>query len=267
MRRKHSFYFFVVALAPLLFVLQAPERSEFIHQIGLTCLKPVLETSHAVSSAFRQTGERVVQFWDLYAHHQALTARVEELEGKLVEMGELKKENERLRGLLEFKKESPFKTIPVRVIGRDLAPWRKTILIDKGSSNGIKKRMALVNAQGLVGRVIEVGPFTARAILLLDPESRVSVLFQESRDLAVAEGDGSSWLHGTHINRESLVKVGDRVLTSGLGGVYPKGIAVGTVEMVGTEKEGLELFASVRPFVQFSKLEEVLCIASSRTDT
>lgn len=262
MTQRRPFYFLFFALVPLLFIIQARERSEFVHQIGLTFLKPILITAHTASHAIHESGDRLSRFWNLYGEHQKLTERVQELESRVGEMDELKKENQRLGGLLDFKKETSHQTIPARVIGRDLAPWRKTLLIDKGSHHGIKKRMAVVNARGLVGRVVETGPLTARAILLLDPESRVSVLFQEDRDLGVAEGDGSSFLRVTHIDREASVKVGERVVSSGLGGIYPKGIGVGTVEMVGNEKEGLELFATVRPFVQFSKLEEVLVVTN-----
>lgn len=267
MRGKHSLYFLAFAVAPLLFVLQAPERQALLHQISLTCLRPFLVTGHALSRTFQETSDGIVQFWNLYRNQGELLKRVAELEQRQVGFEELSKENQRLRQLLEFKKEIPSKTVAARVIGRDLVPWRKTVLIDKGSVHGIKKRMAVVNAQGLVGRIVEVAPFSARAILLLDPESRVSALFQESRDLGIAEGDGSSLLRLTHIERDSTVKVGDRVLSSGLGGVYPKGVPIGQVEMVASEKESLELFATVRPFVNFSKLEEILCIASSPHDS
>ena len=262
MSGKRSFYFLFVALAPLLLTLHSPERAEVLHEISLTLLKPFLETSHAISQSVNSTGEGIFRFWRLYQRHAELTNRLAELEQKQVQMTELEKENDRLRKLLDFKKQIPYKTLAARVIGWDIVPWRKTILIDKGSRNGLKKKMAIVSAEGLVGRIIEVSPFTSRAILLIDPESRVSTIFQESRDLGVGEGDGSSWLRVTHLARESQVKVGDQVLTSGLGGVYPKGLPVGRVDMVGTEKESLELFASVKPFVNFSKLEEVLCITS-----
>ena len=264
MSGRRSFYFLFLALAPLVLTLQAPERAEVLHQISLTLFKPFLITSRALSLSVQETGAGIGRFWDLYKSHSELSRRVAELEQKQVQMVELGKENERLRKLLDFKKQTPYKTLAARVIAWDLVPWRKTILIDKGSKEGLKKRMAIVSAEGLVGRVVEVGPLSARAILLLDPESRVSGIFQESRDLGVAEGDGSTLLRMTHIDRQSAVKVGDRVLSSGLGGVYPKGIPIGTVEMVGTEKESLELFATVRPFVNFSKLEEVLCVVSSR---
>ena len=267
MRGNRSFYFLALALAPLLFVLHAPERGEVLHQASLTLLRPFLEISHFISEGIHETQDSLSQFWALYRAHGALVQRVEELEQKQVEMEELQKENERLRKLLDFKQTLPSKTIAARVIGWDLAPWRRTVLIDKGTHQGIHNRMAVVNAQGLVGRVIEAGAWSSRVILLLDTESRVSVLFQGSRDLAVAEGDGSSLLHVTHIDRQSTIKVGDSLISSGFGGVYPKGISVGTVEMVGTEKDGLELFSVARPYVNFSKLEEVLCVSSSPEDS
>lgn len=262
MRGKRPFYFLVFAAAPLLFFLQFPNQAEILRQTSLTLLKPLLAASYALTRTLREGGEVLNRFWSLYQTEEELAQRVEALERELVEKEELRKENERLRQLLEFKKEIPGKAIPARVVGRDLVPWRKTILIDKGARDGVEKRMIIVNAQGLVGRVIEVAPLSARAILLLDPESRVSVIFQETRDTGIAEGNGSAGIRVTHIDRESSVKVGERVLSSGLGEVYPKGIPVGEVEMMGTEKEGLELFALVRPSVNFSKLEEVLCIAS-----
>ena len=267
MRRARSFYFFALALAPLLFVLHAPERQEIFHQASLTLLRPILQASEAISHSFQQTGNAFSQFWSLYERHGELVKHAEELERKQVEAEELRKENERLRKLLQFKEGTAGRTIAARVIGWDLAPWRKTLLIDKGTREGVQKRMAVVSSQGLVGRVIEAGPWTSRVITLLDPESRVSALFQEGRDLGMVEGDGSTFLRATHVDRESVVKVGDRIVSSGFGQIYPKGIQVGVVEMVGTEKDGLELFAVAKPYVNFSKLEEVLCVTSSPQDT
>ncbi len=263
MSGKRSVYFLFFALAPLLLTLQSPERAEFLHQISLTVFQPFLQTGQALTRTVRDTSQGVARFWDLYRSHGELVRRVAELEQKQVQMTELEKENDRLRKLLDFKKQISYQTLAARVIAWDLAPWRKTVVIDKGSRQGLKKRMAVVNAQGLVGRVIEVAAYDARVILLLDPESRVSALFQESRDLGVVEGDGSSLLRMIHVDRQTTVKVGDVAVSAGLGGVYPKGIPIGKVETVGTEKESLELYALVRPYVDFSKLEEVLCVASS----
>lgn len=262
MTRKSSFLFLAVAVAPLLLTLQAPERAEFLHQVSLTFTRPLALAGHTISNSIQEAGTAVARFRGLYQRQVFLEEEVSRLRYELIQQTELQKENERLHALLAFKKEIPRRTIPARVVGRDLALWRRTILIDKGARDGIQNQMAVVNAEGLVGRIVEVGRTSSRAILLLDPESRVSVVFQESRDLGVAEGDGSSWLKVTRISREAAVKVGDFAVSSGLGEVYPKGIPVGRVEIVGNEKEGPELFASVRPQVDFSKLEEVLCIVS-----
>lgn len=267
MTEKRHLYFLAFTLLPLIFFLQSSERTEIVHQASLTLFRPLFSVADAATQAFRVTGESLHTFWTLYRTHDELVNRVASLEREVIEIKELKKENERLRDLLKFKSEIPGKAVPARVIAHDVTPWRKTVVLDKGSSQGIKKRMAVVNAQGLVGRVIEAAPFSSRVILLLDPESRVSVLFQESRDSGVAEGDGSSLLRVTRIDRDSTVKVGDIVTSSGLGKVYPKGMPVGMVAMVSTEKEGLELFATVRPYVNFSKLEELLCVALSPEDS
>ncbi len=266
MRGNRSFYFLALALVPLFVVLHNPERQVAVHQASLIVLKPFLQISHTLSQGVRDSYDSFAQFWSVYGTHGQLLQQNEELERKLVQMEEYQKENERLRKLLDFKKEIPGKTIPALVIGWDLAPWRKTILIDKGQVHGIHKKMAVVNSQGLVGRVIETSQSTSRVILLLDIESRVSALLQESRDLGVVEGDGSSFLRMTHIDRQSSVKMSDRVLSSGFGGVYPKGVPVGTIEMVGTERNGLELFAVAKPLVNFSKLEEVLVMVSEKTN-
>lgn len=264
MRGKRSFYFLAFALVPLFITLNNPERQIALHQASLTVFKPFLQISHTFSKGLRDSYDSFAQFWHVYGEHGRLVHHAEELERKLVQMEEYQKENERLHKLLDFKKEIPGKTIPALVIGWDLAPWRKTILIDKGTAHGIKKKMAVVNSQGLVGRVIETSQTTSRVILLLDAESRVSALLQKSRDLGVVEGDGSPYLRMTHIDRQSSVKMDERVLSSGFGGIYPKGVPIGTIEMVGTEKNGLELFAVIKPFVNFSKLEEVLVMVSQK---
>lgn len=260
--KRSPFYLLLLALLPLFFFLHSSGRAEVFHQAGLVLLRPFHETSRFFSRGIQETAESFRLFWDLYASRAVLLERVQELELEQVQMEELRRENERLTSLLGFRKEIQAKTIAARVIGWDLVPWRQTIVIDKGSRDGMKNRMAVVNAQGLVGRVIEAAPWSARVILLTDAESRVSVIFQESRSVALAQGDGSPWLRLTRLDPTSVVKVGDKVLSSGLGGVYPKGLPLGKVEMVSTHKDSLELMATVRPFVDFSKLEEVLCISS-----
>jgi len=104
--------------------------------------------------------------------------------------------------------------------------------------------------------------YSSRAILLTDSEARASALNQRTRDVGLIEGNGSLSLKMSYLDRQSNIQVGDMVISSGLGGIYPKGIPIGKVETVGTDKNNLSLFASVKPFASFAKLEEVLCISS-----
>lgn len=259
---KRPYYLLAVFLLPMLVALQNPHVKEPVRGIALSILKPVLLVGTAAADLFSHTRQGIIRFWRSF-HTQALyETRIAELESEVLRLGELTKENERLRKLLEFRDTLSGKKIAARVIGWDPSPWRKTILLDKGSLNGIKKDMAVVVAEGLVGRVLEAGPVTARVILLMDTECRVSSLAEESRAQGVTAGDGSAELTLQYLELESGVAVGETILTSGLNGTYPKGIRIGKITSIAKDPTGLHLQAKVNSFVRFSKLEEVLCVGS-----
>lgn len=138
------------------------------------------------------------------------------------------------------------------------------MILDKGSKDGLKKEMAVVVAEGVVGRILEVGPVTARVILLLDPEARVGTITEQSRAQGIVAGDGSPKLHMEYLTLDSGVVVEETVITSGVGGIFPKGLRIGTIESISRDPDGLHLAAYIRPFVSFSKLEEVICLESSQ---
>jgi len=192
--------------------------------------------------------------------NEALNAQVAELSQEVIRLRELSIENERLRGLLSFKKKTPYKVIGVRVVGRDASNWYNTIVIDKGSNQNLVVGMALVAPSGLVGKVTEVGSSISRGMLILNPNSRVGAIVQRSRDEGVVEGSLKGLLRMKYISKDADLKAGDLVISSGLGGVFPKGVAIGKIKDIGTEADGLHLYAWVEPAVDFSKLEEVLCI-------
>jgi len=123
--------------------------------------------------------------------------------------------------------------------------------------------MILASDQGLVGRVASAGNHIARAILIIDGESRVSVTIQTTRDTGLLEGRGDDPLLIKWLPLDSKAKVGDAVITSGLGGSYPKGIPVGSIQSLSIDPDGLQMNAVIKPFTKFNKLEEVLCLKSS----
>jgi rod shape-determining protein MreC len=137
------------------------------------------------------------------------------------------------------------------------------VILDKGRRQGVVKDMAVVVEQGLVGRILEAGQSTSRAILLVDPEARIAGLAGESRAQGLVGGDGSALLRMRYLDLDSGIRVEENVLTSGATHLLPKGLRIGKIESVTKDKDGLHLMAIVRPFVAFTKLEEVLCLAPS----
>ncbi|HXV28053.1 MAG TPA: rod shape-determining protein MreC [bacterium] len=266
MRIKRSTFFLVVFFPLLFFILQNPQISQPVHAASLTVLKPVLEAGHTIAWTLSRMGETAVDFWRTYRQENLYKLQAAELESRLIQFEEIKKENERLKDLIDFKKNLPAKTVAARVIGSDLSPWRKTLVLDKGTSQGIKKDMIVMVPGGLVGRISEAGPRTSRALLLIDPDSRVSAMTDSARAQGVAAGDGSLYLTMKYLDLDSTVSVGENVLTSGMGGMFPKGIGIGRIESLTKDESGLHLSGQIRPFVNFSKLEEVLCLAFSRAE-
>ncbi len=262
MRSKRRYYFLAVFILPLLFVFQNPIIRDPLQSFSLSVLKPVLETGHLIAEGLSETRDGLVHFWKAFQSQGELESRVVKLENDLRGLEEANKENARLKKLLEFRQTIPSKTIAARVIGWDPSPWRKTIILDKGRKHGIKKDMAIIVPEGLVGRVIAVGAFASRAILITDPDARVSAIADQSRAQGIVAGTGSEKLKMIYLEPDSGVAVEETVLTSGMGGLYPKGLRVGKISSIGKDMTGLQ--AQIESFVKFSKLEEVLCLASSR---
>lgn len=262
MRRRRSYTLLLIGVLPLFLALQNPKFGESLRLASITFLKPFLVACDSAAGAFRNTRAGFVRFWGSFQSQQKLEARIAELESERLRWDETLKENERLKKMLDFRQTLSEKGIGARVIGWDLSPWRKTVILDKGAQHGLKKNMAVVVLEGLVGRLVEVGPISSRAILLLDPDARVSALADKSRAQGVVMGDGTPTLKMGYLELEGGAGVEETVLASGVGGLFPKGLRIGKITGLGKDATGLHLVAQVQPFVSFSKLEEVLCLES-----
>lgn len=166
----------------------------------------------------------------------------------------------RLEGLLQFKKEMDLPVQAAQVIGRDPTGWFESAIIDKGRSSGLKTNMPVVNAEGVVGRLVAVSAHYAKVLLIIDQNSAVDCIIQRSREKGILRGLSSGVCELDYILKRSDVRKADQLVTSGLGRVFPKGIPVG--EIVDVEDVPGELFKAikVKPMVDFSKLEELLVI-------
>ena len=173
---------------------------------------------------------------------------------------ELLASQERLQELLKFKHSINLPVLAAQVIGLDPTGWFKSIIIDKGRRDGLRPNMAVVNASGVVGRVVSVSPNYAKALLVIDQNSAVDCLVQRSRARGIVKGLSTEICKLDYVVKSSDVAVGDLIVTSSLGGVFPKGISVGQVSNIKGIYGGLFKDIEIGPTVDFSKLEEVLVV-------
>lgn len=177
-----------------------------------------------------------------------------------VQTHELALEVTRLRRLLQLTDTLARPTRVGRVIGRDATPWFRTVLVDVGRQAGVREGAAVVVEQGLIGQVLETGPATARVLLVTDPRFRVGAMVQRSRAQGIALGTVGGRCYLAYITAQDAVVVGDVVLTSGVGGVIPKGLVLGTVLRVDPDPSGLYWQAQVQPSVDPTRVEEIVCL-------
>jgi rod shape-determining protein MreC len=183
---------------------------------------------------------------------------------ELVKLREERFENLRLRGLLNFKARMSYPYIPAEVVAREPGRLANTILINVGRRDGVGDRMAVVNSDGLVGKVLTASSESSVVQLLQDRNCRVSAVVQrpERAQGIVRCEDGKFYLQD--IPSRSAVEVGDVVVSSGVGGIFPEGLLIGTVEEVGQDQTGLFREVVLKPGVDFSSLEEVFVLQGGR---
>ena len=186
----------------------------------------------------------------------------------LIEAGQ---ESTRLRDLLDYRTENTdLDLIMARIISRGLTSWQHEIVIDRGTNHGVRLRDPVLTFAGAVGRVVQVGPTSARVLLITDPRSGLAAKVQDTREGGVVEGDPANpgLLRMTNMPHDLHIEKGARVITSGLGGIFPgdKPFLVGTVIDAAISPDGLVQTVSVQPAVDFWRLEEVLVLRMWRDD-
>jgi rod shape-determining protein MreC len=222
-------------------------------------------------SPFQELVTRTIRFTqDIWYHYFALVLIAKEndaLRGQLNQAfeksnmwQETELANARLRNLLDFQKNITELAVPAEVIGRDPSAWFKTVIIDKGKSDGLAKGLPVVMPQGIAGQVIEVANHYSKVMLIVDRNSAVDSLVQRTRARGVVKGESTDQLRLAYVLRKKDVQVGDIVVSSGLDGIYPKGLRVGVVSEVIEHEADIFHKVFITPFVDFEKLEEVLVV-------
>lgn len=260
---KRFLAFAAAAFVLIAFTFQFPKIRTSTGSWVQSAFRPIFESTSVLSSQAGHLRHHFYNYWNAIDKLHEQEQQIVELESRLVKFDEISGENYRLKSLLEFNDSLPQKGVGVRIIGYGLKPWKKSVVLNKGSSQGIKPLSVLVVPSGVVGRTVDVGLLSTQAILLTDPESRVTALTLNSRAQGIVEGNGGDKLKLRYLNLDDSVQVGEIVVTSGLSDIYPKGLRIGRIESVERDVDGLHLSATVRPSVRFSKIEEMLCLEPS----
>ncbi|MBI5558524.1 MAG: rod shape-determining protein MreC [Deltaproteobacteria bacterium] len=168
--------------------------------------------------------------------------------------------NVRLSKLLQIKETLPPPTLTAQVVGRDPSLWFRTIIIDRGSSEGVEKGMPVVTLEGVVGQILDSSPNYSKVLLANDPNSAIDVFVQKNRVQGILKGNGSTGFNILYVLKNADVEKGDDIVTSGLGDIFPTGLPVGKVTEVTKSKRGMFQKIEVEPAVDFSQLEYLLII-------
>ena len=229
--------------------------------------KIVTEIISPVQEGLTSSKQNLSSLWDNYMlivntakENAALHKQISALESDLFSVEEIRKENLRLKQLLNYSDELSHQKILAQVVGWDSANEFKVIRVNKGTKQGIRVMSPVITNQGLVGYVYRATPNYADVLTILDQNNRVDVLVERTRTHGIVEGVFNFKCALKYVMRNESVEVGDKLLTAGVGGVYPKGIKVGMITDIGQEDFGMTLNIEVVPSVDFDKLEEVIVL-------
>jgi rod shape-determining protein MreC len=255
----------IIALIMLSFNLKYGADGSFFRKIVLEIVAPVQKALNASVTSIKDAWLRYVLLVGIEEENKNLKKKINEFKATLVLYQEGYLEAQRLRKILSITDDYDYHFISARVIGREQAALSKTILINKGAVHGLKTGMPVIAPPGLIGRLTDVSWHASKVLLFIDENSNVDAIVQRTRIQGIISGAGPQGLILKYISKTQDVKEGDVVISSGMGGVFPKGLLIGQVSHVDRQAASLFLKINVAPFVDFSKLEEILILASEET--
>ena len=234
----------------------AEDRSWFrgvLFEIAVPIQKVLTLPVRATTDAWR----RYVALVDLGAENERLKERIAVLQEESLQYREALVASGHLQRIVEMREDFDIPLLPSEIVGQDVSPWFRSVLLQRGSIGEVRSGMPVVADSGLVGIVTATSPRTGRVMLLLDRQSAVSGITQRSRARGIVRGVGTGDLEFVLMVRGDDVEVGDVIVTSGLDGAYPKGLRIGEIEQVQLADDQLVHTASVKPSVDFGRLEQV----------
>jgi rod shape-determining protein MreC len=210
-------------------------------------------------------GDFLHNYFDLVGVRQEnlrLKQQLAQLEGQQRRMVELEAENRHLADLLELRDALGMTAIAANVIASDATGLSRTLMLSEGDRQGLRREMAVISINGVVGKLITVSHDAARVLLISDHNSALDAFDQRSRARGIVAGVVEDGLVMKYVDRSEDVKSGDMIVTSGMDGIFPRGLLVGTVARVSQEGPGLFLNVEVKASVDFRELEQVMILTT-----
>ncbi len=255
-----------IVLAGLVLTL-SPHNMRRLQAGFLGMISPFLKTGSTLEKKYRDFREGLQTLEQLERDNKTLTVANKELSATNHTLRGLEAENNRLRNALGYKERAVFKLVPARIIARDASTWYNAVTIDRGAAEGIKEDMPVLTEEGLVGKTNVVSEHSATVILIADENCRVAANVENSREQGIVKGERTSTNSMPQISLNFLsktadLKPGQKIFTSGVGGVFPANVPVGAVrEFKPRELDGQ---ASIVPAVDLTTLEDVFVVTSER---
>jgi len=269
--KEYRFYItlFLFLLIPVIALdtsTRAPRDYRFYDRVILTLTSPI---QMAISWTIEQAvdiSEGYVYLWNVRGQNTRLFEENRKLLGQIAGLKEAQNENIRLREILNFQEKMKLESVIARVIAKDVSTEFRAVRLNRGENAGIKKGMAVITYEGVVGRVLRTTATTADVVTILDLLSAVDAVGERSRARGVVEGLTDELCQMKFTLRTDDIQAGDFLLSSGLGGIYPRGVAVGTVSKVKKKQFGISQEIEVKPAVDFTKLDEVMVVLDQKVE-
>jgi rod shape-determining protein MreC len=255
----------ILLVTAISFINRERERYLWPETVLRKTLGPIQGVVQVISHRLKGAVAGIVELWDLRDENRFLREELGRRDFVYALLREIRAENTRLLKLIDLQETLPtFETTAARVIAREPGNWYNTITINKGSRHGLGVNMPVITHRGLVGRIMSLDNSQAEVLLLLDQRSSVGGMIQTTREPGVVKGFAGEKerLRLLYLPRDAHIRTGESVVTSGLGGIFPKGLLIGSVADVKTEEYGLAQYAVIEAAADFDHLEEVLVVVS-----
>ena len=254
----------LISLLLLTFYIREGESGPIhsVRSVVNTVTTPVRMVGSVVAAPFHAIGNVVSNVTAPQETLSELREQNEQLTAEVAKLTEAEKTAERLEGLLGLQSTYSLESTAARIVGGSSDAWSQTVTIDKGTIDGLEVGMAVCNSGGAIGQIVEVSASSSTVRLLTDENSGISAMVQRSRAQGILQGQPGGSLLLYYVTADSDVSVGDIVITSGLGGVFPKGLPLGTVTSVNRASNATYYTVTVRAQSLAENNEEVLVITS-----